>query len=202
MAISDYDVSVAKQAYATAIGMGASPKVLLALFEAGIVESNFHNYTVATDHDSLGYLQQRPSQGWPDPTNVTTATRSFVNKARLIEGNYSNPADLAQAVQRSAFPARYGQNEANAKELLAHVSGAPDGSAAVPGTLTGFSVPGLDEVKKILTNLSDARMWERVGYLVIGIALVIIAGYMLVKQTSIGQVVGKASGQVAKVTHG
>lgn len=56
---SGYDLNVARQAYQTASGMGASAKVMLALFEAGIVESRFQNLG-GGDRDSAGFLQQRP----------------------------------------------------------------------------------------------------------------------------------------------
>src|SRR5260370_42197908 len=100
------DQKVVNQAYVTAVSHGVSPNsnTMTALFEAGLVESNFTNLLKATDHDSLGYLQQRPSQGWPNPTDVYTATMSFINRARPLEGNFNDPCALAQAVQRSAFP--------------------------------------------------------------------------------------------------
>src|SRR6476646_8955351 len=79
------DTEVEKQAYEAAKSMNASAKVLLALFEAGFVESGFHNLQTATDHDSLGFLQQRPSSGWPDPLNIGTATHSFVSRAQAKE---------------------------------------------------------------------------------------------------------------------
>jgi|SRR5882672_480401 len=112
------DLNVARAAYLTAKANNASDKVILALFEAGFVESNFENLKTATDHDSLGFLQQRPSAGWPDPTNVVTATKSFVDKAKAQEASHSDAGSLAQAVQVSAFPDKYGQAEQSAKALL------------------------------------------------------------------------------------
>lgn len=120
------DMNVAKIAYAQATKLGASAKIKLALFEAGLVESNFQNLKKATDHDSLGYLQQRPSQGWKDPTNIVTATTSFVNKAKKLESKHSSAASLAQAVQVSAYPERYGQASSAAAALLKRVDSAGD----------------------------------------------------------------------------
>lgn len=116
------DVAVEQMAYATAKAMGASDKVILALFEAGFVESGFRNLQTATDHDSLGFLQQRPSAGWPSPLNVPTATRSFVQRAMAADHGGGSAGQLAQAVQVSAFPGRYDAMEAVARAAIARVS--------------------------------------------------------------------------------
>lgn len=120
MSLDNVDMSVVNQAYATAHQLGADNTTMLALFEAGLVESGFRNLKVATDHDSLGYLQQRPSQGWPDPTNVVTATTSFVKKAmaKLAANPSLSAGQLAQSVQVSAYPERYAQREADARTLI------------------------------------------------------------------------------------
>lgn len=120
-----YDINVANKAYNTARARGVSDKVLLALFEAGIVESNMQNLNYG-DRDSKGYLQQRPSQGWgtvEQVRNVEYATNSFLSQAIKNEGKYSTSGKLAQGVQRSAFPERYDQVEAQAKALLKQVTG-------------------------------------------------------------------------------
>jgi pyruvate/2-oxoglutarate dehydrogenase complex dihydrolipoamide acyltransferase (E2) component len=108
---------VVRLALAQAGRMHASPKVTLALVEAGIVESNLRNLPYG-DRDSLGYLQQRPSQGWRCPRNITCATWDFVRRAIPIEREYSTAGRLAQAVQRSAFPDRYDQAQARAVEVI------------------------------------------------------------------------------------
>lgn len=120
------DPAVYNTAYATASKLGASSKVLQSLFEAGLVESGFTNHLTATDHDSLGYLQQRPSTGWGTPaqvTNVVYATNSYVKKAMAYEASHPNATagQIAQAIQQSAFPARYDQQSSNAAALLAKV---------------------------------------------------------------------------------
>lgn len=97
----------------------ASPKVRLAAFEAAIVESGVHNLNYG-DRDSLGVFQQRPSQGWGTPAqilNVDYAATQFITRA--IRGNQSLSAgQLAQSVQRSAFPERYDQVAMQAYALL------------------------------------------------------------------------------------
>ena len=61
----------------------APPKVRLSAFEAAIVESGVHNLNYG-DRDSLGVFQQRPSQGWGTPaqvTNVDYAATQFITRA-------------------------------------------------------------------------------------------------------------------------
>lgn len=144
---SSADPNIAAQAYQSAIKLTADPKILLALFEAGLVESNFHNDTTATDHDSLGYLQQRPSQGWPNPTDIATATKSFISRA--VANSARNPGftagQLAQSVQRSAYPERYDQAQGAAQQLLAKTGGTGGlaGVIADPAGAAGGLLDGL-----------------------------------------------------------
>ncbi len=121
-----YDMAVANEAFKTAAGLGASSKVMLSLFEAGIVESGFTNSRKATDHDSVGFLQQRPSQGWgtvDQIMNVAYATKSYITRAKANEAKYATAGQLAQSVQRSAYPDKYDKVEKEAVALLAKVKG-------------------------------------------------------------------------------
>jgi hypothetical protein len=113
---------VVRLALAQAKRMHASPKVTLALVEAGIVESNLRNLDYG-DRDSLGFLQQRPSQGWRCPRNITCATWDFLRRAIPLERHYPTAGQLAQAVQRSAFPDRYDQAEARAIQIIRSYQG-------------------------------------------------------------------------------
>ena len=75
----------------------ASPKVRLSTFEAAIVESGVHNLNYG-DRDSLGVFQQRPSQGWGTPaqvTNVEYAATQFITRAIRANGSQS-AGQLAQ----------------------------------------------------------------------------------------------------------
>jgi hypothetical protein len=118
-----HDMNVVKTAYNTAKNKNVSSKVMLALFEAGLVESNFNNLPCG-DSTSLGFLQQKPEYwgGRSSVMNVKTATTSFLNKAIPIENSYSSAGQLAQAVQRSAFPGRYDSVKSKAQELINKVS--------------------------------------------------------------------------------
>jgi murein DD-endopeptidase MepM/ murein hydrolase activator NlpD len=93
------------------------------LFEAGIVESGMRNLTYG-DRDSIGFLQQRPSQGWGTVSqimNVEYATTSFVTRAKKIENNYDTSGKLAQGVQRSAYPDKYDKVKNKAVNLIKQV---------------------------------------------------------------------------------
>lgn len=162
------DMAVVATAYTVANALGATPKVMLSLFEAGLVESGFRNLDYG-DRDSLGYLQQRPSQGWPNPTDVATATKSYVNKAK--KNNAKHPSwsagRLAQSVQISAFPHRYDQREDDARALLAKAQGLP----GTPDSSTpGFSLPGLPDVGLIdaVTGIADGVRTMATGAVNVG----------------------------------
>src|SRR5690606_12874582 len=154
------DGSVMQQALRQAQSMGASNKILLALFMAGFVESGFRNLNYG-DRDSVGFLQQRPSQGWGSVSqimNVPFATRSFVSRAMAIERRNPGigPGALAQAVQRSAFPGRYEQFRGQAIGALKRID--PKFSADTGGYLpVGTSVVynGTGKAEAILTS----RQW-------------------------------------------
>lgn len=96
--------------------MGATCKTMLAMIEAGIVESKLRdlNYGHA---DSIGWLQQRPSMGWRYAGNVAMAAWDFLRRAMRLNQSQS-AGSLAQAVQRSAFPHKYDQERGRATRIL------------------------------------------------------------------------------------
>lgn len=99
--------------------MGATPRALLAAFEAGIVESGMRNLP-GGDRDSAGVFQQRPSQGWgtyAQVTDVAHAAMEFFQHAAATKTG-GTAGSLAQSVQRSAFPARYDQVRPQAVSML------------------------------------------------------------------------------------
>lgn len=146
-------MTVVATAYQTARQMNASPKVMLALFEAGIVESGFRNLNYG-DRDSLGFLQQRPSQGWPNPMDVPTATKSFVTRAMHNEPMYATSGELAQSVQISAFPAKYDAVQAEASVLLKTVAG---GNYAVIPASTA-TVPAGMNIGQLMSDLTSGNI--------------------------------------------
>lgn len=103
--------------------MGANPKQMLAAIEAGLVESNLRDLPYG-DRDSVGVFQQRPSQGWgPAGEGVKKDARQFFQAAMGINAKGMTAGQLAQAVQRSAFPGRYDERKGQAKSILAKLNG-------------------------------------------------------------------------------
>ncbi|MFJ6016821.1 LGFP repeat-containing protein [Streptomyces sp. NPDC092952] len=118
---SDRDIAVTRKVYEVGQRRGVSDKVMLAGFETGWVESRMNNLACG-DRDSLGVFQQRPSMGWCEPAqclDVDYAANKFFEVAQQMEPDWATAGELAQAVQRSAYPERYGQAEGYARELMA-----------------------------------------------------------------------------------
>jgi len=105
--------------------MGATGKQMLAAIEAALVESNLKNLK-GGDRDSVGVFQQRASQGWTGLRNVPKAAREFFRAAMKVGGKNMSAGQLAQAVQRSAFPERYDQRKGDASGIVAALRGGPD----------------------------------------------------------------------------
>lgn len=94
---------------------------------AAMQESALHNLDYG-DRDSLGLFQQRPSQGWGTPAQITDPTYAatqFYRHLLAVPGwQRMSVNDAAQAVQRSGFPNAYAQHEQAAREVVAAVQGA------------------------------------------------------------------------------
>lgn len=79
------------------------------------------------DRDSQGLFQQRPSQGWGTPEQVTepryAAGAFYAALVDLPEWEQMRLTDAAQAVQRSAFPEAYQQWEDEAQALTVALGG-------------------------------------------------------------------------------
>ena len=92
-----------------------------ALQESGLVNLD-HG-----DLDSLGLFQQRPSQGWGTPEQVTDpvfATNTFYDHLVKVPDYTTIPVtQAAQAVQRSAFPDAYAQHEPRARAFASALTG-------------------------------------------------------------------------------
>lgn len=112
--------------------LGVSDQGVAIALATAMVESWLRNLDWG-DRDSLGLFQQRPSTGWGTPEQIMDPARSI----RVFYGGASDPngtattglldlegwetmafTDAAQAVQISAFPARYGTWEAQAHQWL------------------------------------------------------------------------------------
>ncbi len=114
---------------------GVSDRGIAIALATAMVESWLRNLDYGT-YDSLGLFQQRPSTGWGTPDQVRDPRRA----AAAFFGGSDDPngsdtrglldiagwekmgfSEAAQAVQRSAYPDRYGQWESQAYEWLARL---------------------------------------------------------------------------------
>jgi hypothetical protein len=91
---------------------------------AGLQESKLTNLPPGSgDRDSVGVLQQRPSQGWghhhaAELTDVGEATKEFIDALVKVPDWRTIPlADAVQAVQISADGTAYTQHEPEARAL-------------------------------------------------------------------------------------
>jgi hypothetical protein len=81
---------------------------------------NFPHDAVGSDHDSVGLFQQRPSWGSvADRMNAGVSAGLFFKALAGVPNWQSmDPGAAAQAVQRSAFPDKYGKRMAEAVKLV------------------------------------------------------------------------------------
>lgn len=113
------------------VGRGADlddRAIRIALMTA-LQESSLRNLE-SGDRDSVGLFQQRPSQGWGEPSQLTDpvyAAKAFYGVNPEVDNPGLNqikgwdsmsPTEAAQSVQRSALPDAYGQWEKLADDLL------------------------------------------------------------------------------------
>lgn len=110
---SQEQIQNAATIYQVGVQMGMSTRDIQIALITALVESRLVNVDYG-DRDSLGLFQQRPSQGWGTPEQVMdpryAATQFFQHLKGLGDKRYQmNMGEAAQAVQRSAFPDRYGE---------------------------------------------------------------------------------------------
>jgi cell wall-associated NlpC family hydrolase len=114
---------------AVARGMGAPPRAWLVALATAMQESRLRNIHYG-DRDSLGLFQQRPSQGWGSPAQVTDpvySTRTFIEHLLEVPNWENLPVTVAaQTVQRSAFPDAYAKWEGLAAELVRQLADVAD----------------------------------------------------------------------------
>jgi murein DD-endopeptidase MepM/ murein hydrolase activator NlpD len=166
------DPGVLRSLLSAANRLGASPKERKALLEAGLVESGLRNLNYG-DRDSLGVLQERTSiYGRSHALNPTASAERFLRQARGANRPGISAGQLAQAVQRSAFPGRYDEVGAKAAALLGGSQNdggsgrVGSGSASVtvtPGTAQNGFDPGAQTGVSSLAGLLGQSQAPPVG---------------------------------------
>lgn len=118
-------VSCARQIVAEVKAEGFAPQAGKIALMAAITETGLRNYR-GGDRDSVGLFQQRPSMGWGTVAQIMQpaySTRAFLKAMtkRYPKGSWAtkDPGQVAQGVQRSAYPSRYNRERGSAATLLA-----------------------------------------------------------------------------------
>lgn len=108
-------------------------RALLILLITGMVESGIHNLDYG-DSDSLGWLQQRPSQGWGTAEQVMQidySTNKFLDVLLTVDDWETKPeGDAAQDVQRSAYPEKYADRIDEATKIVLALTGDEEQTSA------------------------------------------------------------------------
>jgi hypothetical protein len=111
---------------------GLPPRAASIAIATAIQESKLKNLTYG-HADSLGLFQQRPSQGWGTEEQILDpvyATGQFYDALVQVDGWQDEPInDVAQAVQRSAYPQGYADHEWEGRVMASALTG--ESTAAV-----------------------------------------------------------------------
>lgn len=167
LTLSQKQLSNAAELLAGAVEAGASHRAQLVLFMAAFQESKFWIYANTSavpesasvphdedgsDHDSVGMLQQRPSDGWgtvQQLMNPRYSARAFLGGPDgPNQGNPPGLADVAgweqmelgaaaDAVQISKHPERYETWKPAAEQLLSHLRGSGGVTCSAAGPAGG-----------------------------------------------------------------
>lgn len=157
MALTPEQRSVIKRSLNVAKRKGASPRERKALIQTLLVESGARDLPYG-DRDSEGALQQRPSQGWgPASESLETDVAQFLQRARTANRGKGSAGQLAQAVQRSAFPGRYDEHSGDANKILRHFAGKGSSKAKGSTRTVTETTPGVDR--------SEQRRMVKLAYL-------------------------------------
>lgn len=108
------------------MGRGLPARAGTIAIATAIQESKLRNIDYG-DRDSLGLFQQRPSQGWGTPEQILDphySTNAFFDALVQVDG-YEDMVitEVAQAVQRSAFPDAYADHETEGRVIASTLAG-------------------------------------------------------------------------------
>jgi hypothetical protein len=148
--VGAYDLSpdqavVASQMVGVVLRRDLPARAAVLVLAAGLQESKLRNLPSGSgDRDSVGVLQQRPSQGWgtiAQLSDVRYATGAFLNVLLTKPGWQTGPlAEVIQSVQISADGSAYAGHEAQAQALADALSGStPAGITCKFGTPTSVA---------------------------------------------------------------
>lgn len=111
---------------AVAMERGLPPRAATIAVATAIQESKLRNISYG-DRDSVGLFQQRPSQGWGTVEQILVpeyAAGVFYDELVTIDGYETMEiTQVAQLVQRSAFPDAYADHELEGRVLASALTG-------------------------------------------------------------------------------
>jgi hypothetical protein len=126
MSLSREQIQNARLIYSVGKSMGMNTRDIQIALITAMQESRLINVNYG-DRDSLGLFQQRPSQGWGTPAQVTDPTyaaRKFFSVLKGVENRTSmSMTEAAQAVQRSAYPDAYAAHIKLIRDIYPKISG-------------------------------------------------------------------------------
>ena len=109
-----------------AMGRGLPARAGTIAIATAIQESKLRNINYG-DRDSLGLFQQRPSQGWgteEEILNPEYSTNTFYDAlVKVPDWENGVITEVAQEVQRSAFPDAYGDHETEGRVIASTLAG-------------------------------------------------------------------------------
>jgi hypothetical protein len=120
---------------AVAVGREMPARAATIGIATAVQESKLRNIEYG-DRDSLGLFQQRPSQGWGSKKQILDpvyAANRFYDELAKVDG-YESMAitEVAQKVQRSAYPSAYADHEPEGRVMASTLSGySPAGFSCV-----------------------------------------------------------------------
>lgn len=120
------------------IRRGLAPRAASIALATAYQESGIRNLDYGHS-DSLGLFQQRPSKGWGTEKQIMdpwySSTSFYKAMERIRNWKTKDINDVAQAVQRSAYPEAYRKHVANARALASSLTGeTPASFSCVVGT--------------------------------------------------------------------
>jgi len=117
-------------------------------------ESSLRNLNYG-DRDSLGLFQQRPSQGWGTPEQIMdpwyAAGKFYDEMVKVKNWQTRELGDVAQAVQRSAYPDLYAKHESPARAWASNLRG--ETMAQLTCVANEGNGGGGDELVTLLTTI-------------------------------------------------
>lgn len=150
---------------------GATTKEILAAIETAAVENNYSN--AAGPGPAAGWRQEEPSYGSvSERLNLAKSVDNFYNEVKGVNSSSMTAGELAQSVQRSAYPKRYGEHETEAKEILGTGVTAGGGFLGVGDAVESGVISAAKAVAKplewtadlakVLLFLTERKNWVRV----------------------------------------